>query len=69
VKAHIRLNIDAESVNVAKRGEPLVVGQTGAMPDDLKQLQQRHDRLQNEMDALHEKIERLKHEWKSQQQI
>jgi Cft2 family RNA processing exonuclease len=69
LKEHIESNTDAESVSVAERGEPLVVGQTGAVPDDLEQLQQRHDRLQNEMNALAEEIERLEHEWKSQQEI
>jgi prefoldin subunit 5 len=39
------------------------------VPDDLEQLQQRHDRLANEVDALAGEIERLEHEWKSQQQI
>jgi cell division protein ZapA (FtsZ GTPase activity inhibitor) len=53
----------------ARCEQVVVVGQTGAVPDDLEQLQQRHDRLQNEMDALAEEIERLEHEWKSQQQI
>lgn len=49
----------------AERGEPVLVGQTNAVPDDHEQLQQRHDRLVNEMDALAEEIERLEHEWKS----
>ncbi|MGN8216332.1 MBL fold metallo-hydrolase [Halococcus salifodinae] len=69
LKEHIEANADADSVSVAERGEPILVGKTGAVPNDLEQLQQRHDRLENEMDALAEEIERLEHEWKSQQQI
>jgi uncharacterized protein (UPF0335 family) len=62
LKEHIASNTDAESVSVAERGEPIHVGQTGAIPDDLEQLQQRHDRLENEMESLAEEIERLEHE-------
>jgi len=69
LKEHIESNADADSVSVAERGEPILVGKTGAVPDDLEQLQQRHDRLVNEMDALAEEIEQLRHQWKSQQQI
>jgi Cft2 family RNA processing exonuclease len=69
LKEHIKSNTEAESVGLADRGEPILVGQTGAVPDDLEQLQQRHDRLENEMESLAEEIERLEHEWKSQQQI
>lgn len=42
---HIESNTDAASMSVAERGEPLVGGQIQAVPDDLDQLQQRHDRL------------------------
>jgi len=69
LKEHIESNADADSVAVAERGEPILVGNTGAVPDDLEQLQQRHDRLTNEMAALAQEIERLEHEWKSQQKI
>lgn len=69
LKEHIKSNTEAESVGLAERGEPLLVGQTGAVPDDLEQLQQRHERLENEMESLAKEIERLEHEWKSQQRI
>ena len=69
LKEHIKSNADVDSVAVAERGEPIFVGQTGAVPDDLEQLQQRHDRLASEMDALAEEIEQLRHQWKSQQKI
>ena len=69
LKEHSASNTDADSVSIAERGEPILVDQTGAVPDNLEQLQQRHDRLENGMEALAEEIERLEHEWKSQQQL
>lgn len=60
--AHITSNTDTDSVVLAERGEPILVDQTGVVPNDLEQLQQRHNCLENELESLAEEIERLEHE-------
>ena len=65
------LDDDAFSSNRSRllQAAPISSDPEEGLPDDLEQLQQRHDRLANEMDELAEEIEQLRHQWKSQQQI